>query len=147
MNYKIIQITKINSGDFTFNDPTNVSYPIAPLVSCNLINDASSNPILKIRTTLYVNSKDSDTPSVRTLKVTDKNILKIKYQCSFSKETPETCDVWYVEIDYTGEDANRISQIISFLKNTKPGNLNDDIEAEGDTSRGTKTDPNNDGSI
>ena len=43
-------------------------------------------------------------------------------------ETPETCDVWYVELDYTSPTVANITKIKSFMINLDP-----------ETSRGTET--------
>jgi hypothetical protein len=136
MSFKIIQITKINAQDFTFLDPENVSYPVSPLISAKFYTPKGQSLTLKIRATLYINSKDSEEPSIRSVKEKD-GVLKVKYQCNFSKKTPETCNVWYIEIDYTSETVSDITKIISFLRNS---NISDPIEIDPETSRGTEVD-------
>ena len=52
----------------------------------------------------------------------------MNYDYNFSEVTPETCDVYYIEVDYTSETVGNISEIVSFMINEDP---------EG--SRGTET--------
>lgn len=133
--FKVIQITKINTTDFTFLDPDNVTYPVDPLVSVKLITPEGGEPILKIRATLYINSKNTNPPKVKSVKENG-TILTVKFECDFTKKTPETCDVWYIELNYTSATANQITEVDSFLKNNK---LLDDGElGDPESSKGTK---------
>lgn len=137
MAFKIIQNTKINSKDFTFLDPADVTYPVAPLVSTNLLPPVGGVFTLKIRATLYINTDINKEPKIKSVVEKD-NILTIIYKHSFSESTPETCDIWYIEVDYTSNTAKDITQVISFLQGSKKeegGELGDPP-----TSRGTKTD-------
>ena len=52
----------------------------------------------------------------------------MNYDYDFSEVTPETCDVWYVEVDYTSDTVGNITTIMSYMINLDP-----------ETSRGTKT--------
>lgn len=126
--YPTIQTTKINTEAFTFLDPKNVDYPVAPLVSAKFYTPEGGPLTLKVRATLYMNSEVPDAPLVET-PVEKDGVLTIHYDYDFSDETPETCDVWYVELDYTSETVGNITKIESFMVNLDP-----------ETSRGTSTD-------
>lgn len=138
-DYQPVQVTQVSKGiDFKFNDPDNVTYPVAPLVSANFFTSKTGEKTLKIRATLYINTDSDHEPIVKEPKEKG-NQLIIKFKHSFSTTTPETCDVWYVELDYTSATIDNITQVISYLQDNKKG---DDCEL-GDpppTSRGTKTD-------
>lgn len=126
--YPTIQTTKINTEVFTFKQPEHVKYPVAPLVSAKFYTPDGGPLTLKVRATLYINSKNPDAPLVETPKEED-GVLTINYDYDFSMETPETCDVWYVELDYTSPTVGDITKIKSFMINLDP-----------ETSRGTSTD-------
>ena len=125
--YPTIQTTKINTGDFTFKQPGEVQYPVAPLVSAKFYTPEGGPLTLKVRATLYINSENPDAPLVETPKEKD-GVLTINYDYDFSMETPETCDVWYVELDYTSPTVGDITSIMSYMVNLDP-----------ETSRGTET--------
>lgn len=125
--YPTIQTTKINSEPFTFLSPKEVSYPVAPLVSAKFYTPEGGPLTLKVRATLYINSKNPNAPLVET-PVEKDGVLTINYDYDFSIETPETCDVWYVELDYTSETVKNITTIKSYMVNLDP-----------ETSRGTET--------
>ena len=125
--YPTIQTTKINTEVFTFSSPGTVKYPVAPLISAKFYTPEGGPLTLKVRATLYMNSEIPDAPVVEP--PTEKgNTLTINYDYDFSMETPETCDVWYVELDYTSETVGDIKSIMSYMINLDP---------EG--SRGTET--------
>ncbi|WP_268848944.1 hypothetical protein [Flavobacterium aestivum] len=127
MAFKVIQNTKINTEPFTFLSPNTVTYPVAPLVSAKFYTPEGGSLTLKIRATLYINSDDPVAPTVET--PTEKGtVLTMKYDYNFSEVTPETCDVWYVEVDYTSDTVSDINKIESFMINLDP-----------ETSRGTTT--------
>lgn len=125
--YKTIQTTKINTEPFIFKEPKKVKHPMAPLVSAKFYTPKDGPLTLKVRATLYINSKNPDAPLVETPKEKG-NVLKINYDYDFSMETPESCDVWYVELDYTSPTVGNITEIKSFMINLDP-----------QTSRGTST--------
>lgn len=125
--YPTIQTTKINSEPFTFLSPKEVSYPVAPLISAKFYTPKGGSLTLKVRATLYINSKNPNAPLVET-PVEKDSVLTINYDYDFSMETPETCDAWYVELDYTSETVKNITTIKSYMINLDP---------EG--SRGTET--------
>jgi hypothetical protein len=140
--YPPVQITKINNGGpFTFLDPANVTYPVAPLVSANFLPQAGGqDSILKIRATLYINTDVHTKPRIKSV-VEDGDTLTIIYKHDLSDTTPETCDVWYVEANYTSKTANQITQVLSYLQGSNKGG---NIElGDPPVSRGTKTDPTN----
>ncbi|HQE34100.1 MAG TPA: hypothetical protein PLO52_05590 [Flavobacterium alvei] len=126
MALKVIQNTKINTGDFIFSSPETVTYPVAPLISAKFY---SPNGVLtlKIRATLYINSEDPNNPTVEAPAEIN-NSLQLYFDYNFSEETPESCDVWYVELDYTSDTVEQITSITSFLRDIDP-----------ETSRGTTT--------
>jgi len=127
MAFTIIQNTQINSKEFKFDDQKDVKYPIAPLISAKLYTTESGQLTLKIRATLYMNSSITEPPTVE--EPTEKgSTLTIKYDYNFSEEVPETCNIWYVEVDYTSDTVSHINKIESFMKNLDP-----------ETSRGTNT--------
>jgi hypothetical protein len=138
MALKVIQKTKINTGDFVFSNPEAVSIPVAPLVSAKFYPPVGEALALKIRTTLYINSDETNEPTIEEPTIVD-NILHLYYDCDFSNKTPETCDVWYVELDYTSTTVNvgSITQIVSFLRDTNHSNTNE--LGDPPTSRGTET--------
>ena len=127
MAFTIIQNTKINTQVFTFSSPETVTYPVAPLVSAKFY---SPNGVLtlKIRATLYMNSDDTVPPTVQE-PTESGNVLTMNYDYDFSEVTPETCDVYYIEVDYTSETVENITTIESFMVNLDP-----------ETSRGTVID-------
>lgn len=127
MPFNIIQNTKINSKVFTFDNPKEVTYPVAPLVSAKLYTPEGGPLTLKIRATLYMNSEITEAPIVET--PTEKgSTLTMNYDYNFSEETPVSCNVWYVEVDYTSDTVSNINKIESFMINLDP-----------ETSRGTNT--------
>jgi hypothetical protein len=125
--YPTIQTTKINTEPFTFLQPGEVDYPVAPLVSAKFYTPKDGPLTLKVRATLYMNSEIPDAPVVEPPTEKD-GVLTINYDYDFSEETPETCDVWYVELDYTSPTVGNINKIQSFMVNLDP-----------QTSRGTNT--------
>ena len=127
MAYNVLQNTKINTGDFIFSHPETVTYPVPPLVSAKFYTPANGVLTLKICATLYINSEDPNNPTVEE-PTQDGSTLTMFFDYNFSEETPESCDVWYVEVDYTSENVQEITEIISYLKDIDP-----------ETSRGTKT--------
>ena len=127
MAFTVIQNTKINTQVFTFTSPETVTYPVAPLVSAKFYTPEGGVLTLKIRATLYMNSEIPDAPIVET-PTENGTVLTMNYDYDFSEETPETCDVWYVEVDYTSKTVGDITKIESFMINLDP-----------ETSRGTTT--------
>ncbi len=126
MAYQVLQNTRINTSDFIFQHPETVTYPVKPLVSVKLY-EPNGVPTLKIRATLYINSLDPNNPTVEEPSELE-DTLQIYFDYDFSEETPESCDVWYVELDYTSDTVKNITEVISYLKDLDP-----------ETSRGTKT--------
>lgn len=126
MTFKVIQNTKINTQVFTFSSPETVTYPVAPLVSAKFY---SPNDVLtlKIRATLYMNSDDIVPPIVEE-PTESGTTLTMNYDYDFSEVTPETCDVYYIEVDYTSETVGDITNVMSYMVNLDP-----------ETSRGTTT--------
>lgn len=127
MAFTVIQNTKINTTPFTFSSPATVTYPVAPLVSAKFYTPEGGALTLKIRATLYMNSEDTVAPTVQT-PIESGNVLTMNYDYNFSEATPETCDVYYIEVDYTSDTVGNINKIESFMINEDP---------EG--SRGTST--------
>ncbi|QSW90874.1 MULTISPECIES: hypothetical protein [Flavobacterium] len=126
MDFNIIQITKINSEDFSFIDKTNLTFPIAPLASA-FIYQNNGVDTLKICATLYINSKDSQSPLVGTI-TEHVDTVEIYFDYDWDESTPETYDVWYVEVDYSSDTIANVSRVISYLRDIDP-----------ETSRGTET--------
>ncbi len=126
MAFTVLQNTKINTGDFIFLHPETVTYPVAPLVSAKFY---SPNGVLtlKIRATLYINSEDQINPTVEE-PVELGTTLQMYFDYDFSEETPESCNVWYIEVDYTSETVGDLIEVVSYLKDLDP-----------ETSRGTNT--------
>ncbi|CAN1502927.1 hypothetical protein MCETHM1_00550 [Flavobacteriaceae bacterium] len=125
--YPTVQTTKINTLPFTFLEPGEVNYPVAPLVSAKFYTPKGGVLTLKVRATVYMNSEIPDAPVVEP-PVEKDGVLTINYDYDFSMETPETCDVWYVELDYTSPTVGNINKIESFMVNLDP-----------EASRGTST--------
>jgi hypothetical protein len=125
--YPTVQTTKINTLPFTFLEPSEVNYPVAPLVSAKFYTPKGGVLTLKVRATVYMNSEIPDAPVVEP-PVEKDGVLTINYDYDFSMETPETCDVWYVELDYTSPTVGDIKTIMSYMVNLDP-----------ETSRGTTT--------
>lgn len=140
MNFKVIQLTKINTLDFEFTDKDNLTFPIPPLTSANLFYDADQIETLKICSTLYINSRDSKTPVVGTL-TEEGATFEIYFDYDWDDATPETYDVWYAEIDYTSNTVGNISEVTSYLKNLN-SQRHIDLGEDPKTSRGTKTSVN-----
>jgi hypothetical protein len=122
-----IQKTRINNAPFYFENSETVSYPVKPLVSATLFDNKGIKTI-KIRATLFINSEDSNEPFIQPNPKTINNSLQLFFDYNFSEETPESCNVWYFELDYTSENVSEITSISSYLKDIDP-----------ETSRGTKT--------
>ena len=118
MAFTVLQNTKINSGDFIFSNPETITYPVAPLISAKFY-EPNGILTLKIRATLYINSEDPVNPFVQTPDEVQ-NSLQIYFDYNFSEETPESCNVWYVEIDYTSETVATITDVVSYLKDIDP---------------------------
>jgi hypothetical protein len=127
MAFTVIQNTKINTEVFTFQSPDEVTYPVAPLVSAKFYTSVGGVLTLKIRATLYMNS-DVPVPPIVVTPTESGTVLTMNYDYDFSEVTPETCDVWYVEVDYTSDTVGDITTIMSYMVNLDP-----------ETSRGTKT--------
>ena len=119
MAFTVIQNTKINTTPFTFTSPATVTYPVAPLVSAKFYTPEGGALTLKIRATLYVNSEDTVAPTVQT-PIESGNVLTMNYDYNFSEETPETCDVYYIEVDYISDTVANITEIKSFMINLDP---------------------------
>ena len=126
MNFNVTQITRINQQDFVFSDKSNLTFPIPPLASAQLYRNQGILT-LKICATVYINSKDSAAPAVRTLIENDSNI-EVYFDYTWDESTPDTYDVWYVEIDYISDRISQITSVTSYLRNLDP-----------ETSRGTTT--------
>lgn len=118
MAFKVLQNSKINTGDFIFSNPETVIYPVTPLISASFY---SPNGVLtlKIRATLYINSEDQNNPTVEEPTELD-NILQLYFDYDFSEETPESFNVWYVEVDYTSETVGDLIEVVSYLKDLDP---------------------------
>ncbi len=119
MAFTVIQNTKINTTPFTFTSPATVTYPVAPLVSAKFYTPEGGSLTLKIRATLYMNSEDTVAPTVQT-PIESGNVLTMNYDYNFSEETPETCDVYYIEVDYISDTVANITEIKSFMINLDP---------------------------
>ncbi|GIQ59276.1 hypothetical protein Flavo103_24120 [Flavobacterium collinsii] len=126
MYFNVTQITKINEQDFVFSDQSSLTFPVPPLASAQLYRNQGVLT-LKICATVYINSQDSAPPSVRTLIENDTNI-EIYFDYDWDESTPDTYDVWYVEVDYISDTVNNIKSVTSYLRNLDP-----------ETSRGTRT--------
>jgi len=126
MAFKVIQNTKINTQVFNFTSSETVKYPVAPLVSAKFYRP-NGVLTLKIRATLYMNSDDIVPPIVEE-PTESGTTLTMNYDYDFSEVTPETCDVYYIEVDYTSETVGDITNIMSYMVNSDP-----------ETSRGTIT--------
>jgi hypothetical protein len=119
MAFTVIQNTKINTTPFTFTSPATVTYPVAPLVSAKFYTPEGGALTLKIRATLYMNSEDTVAPTIQT-PIESGNVLTMNYDYNFSEETPETCDVYYIEVDYISDTVANITEIKSFMINLDP---------------------------
>lgn len=136
MTLKVVQNKKINTEDFKFKDPQNLTFPIPPLASANFY-EKDGVKILKICATLYINAVESEKPTVDTAIEKD-GTFTIYFDYIWDKVSPDTYDVYYVETDYTSDTVGDITEVISYLQYTVPnvgGGLGDDPT----TSRGTKT--------
>ena len=119
MAFTVIQNTKINTQVFTFTSPATVNYPVSPLVSAKFYTPEGGALTLKIRATLYMNSEDTVAPTIQT-PIESGNVLTMNYDYNFSEETPETCDVYYIEVDYISDTVANITEIKSFMINLDP---------------------------
>lgn len=126
MYFNVTQITRINEQDFVFSDKSNLTFPIPPLASAQLYRNQGVLT-LKICATVYINSKDSQSPVVGTLIENDDNI-EVYFDYDWDESTPDTYDVWYIEIDYISDRISNITTVKSYLRNMDP-----------ETSRGTTT--------
>jgi len=73
-----------------------------------------------------MNSEDTVAPTVQT-PTENGNVLTMNYDYNFSEETPETCDVYYIEVDYTSDTVGDITTIMSYM-----------VDLDPETSRGTE---------
>ncbi|KQB38459.1 hypothetical protein [Flavobacterium aquidurense] len=138
MTLKVVQTKKINTEDFKFKDIQNLTYPIPPLASANFY-DNDGVLTLKIAATLYINSKDSEKPTVQTAKEED-NTFTIYFDYDWDNDSPDTYDVWYVETDYTSETVGNITEVISYLQNSSSKtDVDGGVGEDPKLSRGTKT--------
>ena len=119
MAFTVIQNTKISTTPFSFSGPATVTYLVAPLVSAKFYTPEGGALTLKIRATLYMNSEDTVAPTVQT-PIESGNVLTMNYDYNFSEETPETCDVYYIEVDYISDTVANITEIKSFMINLDP---------------------------
>ena len=123
--FPTIQVTQLTSTPFKFNDSTQVEVPLAPLVSAKLY---ARNGIqtLKVRATLYIDATNTTPPFVAQ-PIENASQLSVYYDYDNPEKTPISYLVWYVEFDYTSATVEKITSIISFLKDLDP-----------ETSRGTE---------
>lgn len=136
MSFKVIQTTKINTQEFTFLDAANVNYPVSPAASTKFYTPEGGPLTLKVRATLYINSEESTAPTIKSVKEIG-STLKIKFNSNLTRQTPETCDVWYVEVDYTSDTVADITKVLTLLRDN---NTADATIGDPPTSRGTVTD-------
>jgi hypothetical protein len=138
MTLKVVQITKINGDDFKFTDIENLTLPIPPLASVNFYENEEEEKTLKICATLYINSKESKAPSFGSLTQNKNGTAEIYFDYIWDRYSPETYDVWYIEIDYTSKTVGNITEVTSYLQYTVPP-LDGGVGEDPKTSRGTKT--------
>lgn len=139
MTLKVVQTKKINTEDFRFKDIKNLTFPIPPLASANFYYNDDGVLILKIAATLYINSKDSEKPTVQTVKEED-NTFTIYFDYDWDNDSPDTYDVWYVETDYSSETVKNITEVISYLQNSSSKtDVDGGVGEDPKLSRGTKT--------
>lgn len=124
--FYVVQNTRINTVDFKFLDPDSLTHPVPPLVSARIF-EKDGVETLKINATLYINSKDSQNPSVGIFTEV-KDTIEIYFDYDYDDQSPETYDVWYVEIEYASDTLKDVTKIISYLRDLDP-----------ETSRGTET--------
>lgn len=124
--YPTLQNTKINSEPFIFADNATVTYPVAPLVSAKFyqVNNVQT---LKVRVTLYIDSNVTTNPKLEIPTEIGED-LELYFDYDYTEEIPVSCNVWYVEFDYTSATVGNITNVVSYLKDIDP-----------ETSRGTST--------
>lgn len=127
-SFKTIQVTKINSVPFTFNNPITVTYPVAPSISSKLYTNAEGKLTLKIRATLYIDSANTVEPFVQKNPEVHGSSLQLHFDYNFNEERPKSLDVWYIELDYTSNNVGYITSVSAYLRDVDP-----------ETSRATKT--------
>jgi hypothetical protein len=128
MPYPTIQVTKINTVPFTFEQTQNVDYPVSPFVSAKLYTNDYNVLALKIRATLHIDSANTVDPFVEINPVVIDSSLQLYFDYNFTEERPKSLDVWYIELDYVSEVVGYISSVTSYLRDIDP-----------ETSRGTTT--------
>lgn len=126
MDYSILQITKLNTIPLIFSSTKNLSYPMPPLVTSELVDDDGES-FIKVRATLFIDSENESTPTIDSITETAR-IIEIIYSYDYSEEIPSSYDTWYVEIDCTSKEIQDIKNVVSFLRDVDPR-----------TSRGTQT--------
>ena len=124
--YPTLQNTKINSAPFIFVENATVTYPVAPLVSAKFyqVNNVQT---LKVRVTLYIDSNVTTNPKLEIPTEIGED-LELYFDYDYTEEIPVSCNVWYVEFDYTSATVGNITNVVSYLKDIDP-----------ETSRGTST--------
>jgi hypothetical protein len=125
MLYSIIQISKINTSPFSFVAPT-TSYPMSPFISTEILSN-ENDAMLKVRATLFIDARNTASPTVNNIKQTNQAV-EIIYAYDYSEEIPTEYDAWYVEIDCITKTLDAITNTITFLRDLDPK-----------TSRGTET--------
>jgi hypothetical protein len=137
MTLKVVQNKKINAVDFKFKDIQNLTFPIPPLASANFY-DNDGVKTLKICATLYINSVESEKPTVQKV-IEQGETFKIYFDYEWDKFSPDTYDVYYVETDYTSDTVGDITEVISYLQYTIPTTVGCGDGDDPKISRGTKT--------
>jgi len=126
MDYSVLQITKLNTIPLIFSSTKNLSYPMPPLVTSELVDDDGES-FIKVRATLFIDSENESTPTIDSITETAR-IIEIIYSYDYSEDIPSSYDTWYVEIDCTSKEIEDIKNVVSFLRDVDPT-----------TSRGTQT--------
>ncbi len=126
-HYPTLQVTKINSEPFVFQNNYFVNYPVAPIVSVKKY-EVNGQELLKVRATLYIDSDVTENPFVE-IPVLGENdtVLDVNYCYDFIERIPASCNVWYVEFDYYSPRLSEITEVLAHLVNIDP-----------ETSRGTR---------
>lgn len=122
------QVTKINPETlFSFDNSSNVGYPLAPLVSAK--KDTKTN-ILTVRIVVFIDANNTSIPSINPNVVEKDGTLSLTVDYNYIEETPKSYSSWYLEYSYLSENVMNINTVFTVLCNEDPV-----------TSRGTTVNP------
>jgi hypothetical protein len=129
----LVQASLVNdiNSPFVITDRSTIHFPMAPLVTAvGFVNDEQVK-MIRISTTLFIDSNAgliNFTPESFITEQNPNGDLSVISCYNYKEETPESFNVYYIELDYTSETVEEIVTVTSYLRDIDPK-----------TSRGTST--------